>query len=79
MKPQMNISLAEKSRQYWILSSMYNGRMGKGVTCEQVNKVCNSLYPSLNPQRPLYDRLLRLQQEVIRGPEHASVNNSAAN
>lgn len=77
MQPQM--SLAEKTRQYWVLSSTYNGRIGKGVTCENVNKVCNKLYEQLNPARPLFERLTHFQQEIIRGPERESVNNSAAN
>lgn len=75
----MQQTLAQKTLAFWTISSKYNGRIGKGVTCEEVNRTCNNIYPQLNPARPLFDRLFKFQQEIIRGPEPESVNSSAAN
>lgn len=74
----MQLSLEEKTRVYWAMSSAYNGRTPKPITAEHLFKRVNNTLAELDPQRPLAKRLINLKEEVVKGPEHEDVANQSA-
>lgn len=61
--------IARRTREYWDLSSAYNGRTKTPLTAEKANKQFSNILPQLNPARPVARRLNELQAEIIRGPQ----------
>lgn len=68
--------LAKKTRAYWILSSVWNNRMGKLISMGAALSSCTSIMNKTNCERPLSRRVWELQGEFIEGAGRTSTGES---
>lgn len=66
--------LEEKTRAYWILSSVWNNRLQDNIPMGDALNVCTSLINRTNYIRPLAYRVWELQEEFIEGTGRAATN-----
>lgn len=71
-----DVPLMTKTQLYWQLSSIRNGKLNIPITTEKAITQTNSLLGSLNPMRPLTNRVYSLQEEIIAGikPKKSVIN-----
>ena len=58
--------LEEKTRRFWNLSSIWNGRLDERLSCEKALGITRDLATFMNPYRPLYRSVLQTEDEIIR-------------
>lgn len=59
--------LADKTRAYWLLSSVWNGRLTSSVSTGKALEACVTILNKTNYERPLSNRVLDLRDELIEG------------
>jgi hypothetical protein len=59
--------LMQKTRAYWFLSSVWNGRIDKIVQTGEAIDACSTMMMRTNCERPLSRSLFTLQGELIEG------------
>lgn len=59
--------LEQKTRNYWELSSIWNGRSSKTLTIERGLRVITDNLNMTWQKRPLWNRFLDLQSNIISG------------
>jgi hypothetical protein len=59
--------LEEKTKQYWIISSVWNQRLDFRYSTENAIQDCVNLESLTSPHRPLHFRSARLLEEIIEG------------
>ena len=69
------MGLADLTKNYWTISSVYNGRIrpDRPITTEQALKGFREILNNTNPARPLARATSRLADEIVRGPESRKV------
>lgn len=59
--------LADKTRAYWILSSVWNNKMKNSIPMGVALNSCTTILNMTNCERPLARRVWELQEEFIEG------------
>lgn len=67
MDERRNMSLEQKTQEYWKIQYAAHERGGKPPTTQDVLRHCRELVSVLNPARPLATRIRTLESEVIIG------------
>lgn len=57
--------LEQKTKRYWILSQVWNGKVQSKVSTERALHTCTRLICGVNPVRPLFRRVVDLQDNLI--------------
>lgn len=64
------LSLAEKTRQYWNLSRIWYGIPGtRSISTGEALHRLNNVTEQLNPNRPLAIRVFNLKSDIILGKD----------